>query len=225
MRTISAPVGAGVKALNRCDDVRTIQEMLNEISPENGGAKTKLKVDGKCGDKTKGAIQQFQLRHFGWKLADGRVDPGRPTWIRMNECSGGPATWAKNTLFRIRRQQPDSMVSRQGIADVFEIQDQQHHRRAMYLFASSRDVVLPPATQVHVQGSWGQLTSTRPLAIFELDGPATLISTAPHSGPTKLKDITTTLTVTKPTALVTGLLPFVVEVGKQGYLQCWFVYD
>lgn len=82
MRTISTPVGAGVKALNRCDDVRTIQEMLNAISPDNGGAKPHLKVDGKCGDKTKGAFQHFQLRHFGWELADGRVDPGGPTWIR-----------------------------------------------------------------------------------------------------------------------------------------------
>lgn len=95
----------------------------------------------------------------------------------------------------------------------------------MYLFASSRDITLPPATQIHAKGSWAKLKSTSPLAIFELDGPATLISTTAHSGPTKLQNITTTLTITKHTGLVTGLLPFAVEVRKQGYLRCWFVYN
>jgi len=50
-----------------------------------------LKVDSICGEKTKKAIQMFQLKHFGWKLADGRVDPYKQTIAKLNELVGSPA--------------------------------------------------------------------------------------------------------------------------------------
>ena len=86
--TISAPVGMGPKAANRLVDVRTIQHLLNGIKPSEGGPQPLLVVDGLCGKKTESAVQQFQLKHFGWKLADGRVDPGGQTLALMNQLSG-----------------------------------------------------------------------------------------------------------------------------------------
>jgi len=44
-----------------------------------------LAVDGICGRKTIRAIQTFQLHHFGWRGADGRVDPYGPTLAKLDE--------------------------------------------------------------------------------------------------------------------------------------------
>jgi hypothetical protein len=87
--SISAPVGLGLKARNVPADVRVVQELLNGVGEAEGGPKVGLKVDGICGSKTTGAIQQFQLKHFGWKLADGRVDPNGPTLAKLNQLSKG----------------------------------------------------------------------------------------------------------------------------------------
>jgi hypothetical protein len=40
-----------------------------------------------CGPRTVGAIQNFQVRQLGFKMADGRVDPGGPTLKKLNEFS------------------------------------------------------------------------------------------------------------------------------------------
>jgi hypothetical protein len=225
MKTILAPVGAGPKAQNRYDDVVTIQQMLNDISSGDGGASPKLKLDGKCGAKTKEAIQKFQLRHFGWKLADGRVDPGGPTWIRMNERLGGPSSWAKNTMFRIRRGRPDSSPAVAHVVDVFEVQDQQHYRRAVYMLTSFPDSPLPPVANpmMSQKGDWAQLRSSQPVAFHDLQGPASMGTVISQTGAAKI--YTTTLTVTKPTALITGLMPFTVQGIKQGYFRFWYAYD
>ena len=89
-RTISASVGA-MGGINRANDVITVQELLNGVTPAQGGPAPSLAVDGICGPLTKKAIQAFQLEHFGWKGADGRVDPGQQTLAKLNELStGGP---------------------------------------------------------------------------------------------------------------------------------------
>ncbi|MDP2897758.1 MAG: peptidoglycan-binding domain-containing protein [bacterium] len=83
-RSISASVGR-MGGVNRPPDVKTVQELLNKVPPPEGGPKVRLAVDGICGPKTINAIQTFQLRHFGWKGADGRVDPNGPTLAKLNE--------------------------------------------------------------------------------------------------------------------------------------------
>jgi hypothetical protein len=72
-------------AENLPSDVRTVQELLNNVPQSEGGPKVPLIVDGICGTKTKSTIQDFQLHHFGWQLADGRVDPNGPTLGKLNE--------------------------------------------------------------------------------------------------------------------------------------------
>src|SRR5262249_54277832 len=63
--SISAPVGRGGK--NNSQDVVTVQNALN------AKAKAGLKVDGKCGPKTIGAIEAFQ-KTIGMTRPDGRID-------------------------------------------------------------------------------------------------------------------------------------------------------
>ncbi len=83
-RSISAPVGR-LGAVNRLPDVVTVQELLNRVPPEEGGPAPPLAVDGLCGPLTIRAIQAFQLRHFGSRGMDGRVDPNGQTLRKLNE--------------------------------------------------------------------------------------------------------------------------------------------
>ncbi|MET0026027.1 MAG: peptidoglycan-binding protein [Candidatus Thiodiazotropha sp.] len=78
----------GIHGYNYPDDVKKIQDALNRVAQAQGGAHPKLKPDGLCGDKTKQAIQKFQLMHFGWSGADGLVEVARQTLARLNEILG-----------------------------------------------------------------------------------------------------------------------------------------
>lgn len=86
-RVLSAPVGR-MGGRNLPADVINVQELLNKVPAAEGGPAPPLDVDGLCGPKTIAAIQKFQLQHFGWHGADGRVDPGGPTWAKLNEYEG-----------------------------------------------------------------------------------------------------------------------------------------
>jgi hypothetical protein len=86
--TISASVGVGGR--NLAPDVRTVQELLNGVPTPSGGPVPLLAVDGLIGPKTVGAIQRFQRTQLGW--ADGRVDPGGPTIIRLTALTTPIAT-------------------------------------------------------------------------------------------------------------------------------------
>src|SRR5262249_58509756 len=83
--TISQPVGEGPKASNRGDDVRTIQDALNQVTIKGaaGCAMPFLKVDGICGPKTNAAITRFQHAQFG--KADGVIEPNKKGITRLNE--------------------------------------------------------------------------------------------------------------------------------------------
>jgi hypothetical protein len=92
-RFISAPVGA--KGLNRKDDVKVIQGLLNAARQNNPKFKTaglaRLAEDGDAGPKTVAAISAYQARVLGWKgdAVDGTVHPGRTTWKSLNGNVGG----------------------------------------------------------------------------------------------------------------------------------------
>lgn len=87
-KTITASVGLNGK--NKDPDTRVIQELLNKVPVGQGGPKVKLEVDGICGRLTRGAIQNFQLHHFGWSGTDSRVDPGMQTLAKLNEFDPEP---------------------------------------------------------------------------------------------------------------------------------------
>jgi hypothetical protein len=82
--TLNQPVGnlGGVKT---GPDVLKVQRALNNVPPNEGGPLQPLETDSMCGPITLKAIQTFQLKHFGWKGADGRVDVMGPTHQKLND--------------------------------------------------------------------------------------------------------------------------------------------
>jgi peptidoglycan hydrolase-like protein with peptidoglycan-binding domain len=75
----NASVGAG--GVNRPDDVRLVQALINAIPVSQGGPAKTLVVDGLVGPLTINAIRGFQTRQLGF--ADGRVDTGQKTIRRL----------------------------------------------------------------------------------------------------------------------------------------------
>lgn len=84
---ISKPVGEGPLARNVADDVRTIQEALNQVTVkgEVGGPMPFLVVDGIKGPKTQAAILNFQRMQVKGIIPDGLIEPGKQTILRLNE--------------------------------------------------------------------------------------------------------------------------------------------
>lgn len=85
-RSISASVGE--KGVNRKEDAVTVQELLNSVPAEKGGASPKLDPDGLPWGKTIAAIKHFQKVACAFKSPDGRVDPNQITINKLNELSG-----------------------------------------------------------------------------------------------------------------------------------------
>ena len=113
-RSIEKPVG--INGHNKVADVITIQEALDDVIPAEGGPNPLLTIDGKCGPKTKKAIQEFQLKHFGWKLADGRVDPDGPTLAKLNEIANRNPT---SNFFLVQQAKPSGTLLRSRPSDWF----------------------------------------------------------------------------------------------------------
>ncbi len=79
MSRILAAVGRG--AINRTDDVRIVQALLNQhlSSPQRP-----LAVDGVVGPRTIAAIEEFQRRVVKIHHPDGRFDPGGRTFTALS---------------------------------------------------------------------------------------------------------------------------------------------
>ena len=103
-RKLSKSVGQG--GFNLRPDTLKIQELLNLISPRDGGPLVPLKEDGFIGPKTIAAIKAFQLFHgLG---TDGRVDPGGALLKKMNEIpKQGLAERNSRILLKVVQSMPD----------------------------------------------------------------------------------------------------------------------
>lgn len=84
---ISKAVGQGPQARNLPDDVRTIQDALNQVTVQGhtGGPMPLLAVDGIKGPKTQAAITKFQQVQVTSINPDGTIEPGKQTILRLNE--------------------------------------------------------------------------------------------------------------------------------------------
>jgi hypothetical protein len=96
--------GVGNGGLNRPDDVRVIQALLNRCRV--GGPKTKLEVNGNADAPTRAAILAFQVRFFGssiWsaKWQDGRVDPHGPTMWLLKTVASNTETATASVSIRV----------------------------------------------------------------------------------------------------------------------------
>ena len=78
MKAIVASVGHS--GLNRTDDVRLVQELLNRhMQPPQ----RRLVVDGVMSPRTIAAIQAFQRRVLNMHRPDGCIQPGDPTMVAL----------------------------------------------------------------------------------------------------------------------------------------------
>lgn len=84
---ISKPVGQGALARNIAQDVRTIQDALNQVTVKGfvGGPLPLLVIDGNKGPKTQAAINKFQQAQVKSIIPDGLIEPGGKTILRLNE--------------------------------------------------------------------------------------------------------------------------------------------
>jgi hypothetical protein len=142
----------GVKGKNQYGDVIRVQEALNTIPASEGTSSTLLSLDGIAGPKTCDAIQKLQLKHFGWKGADGRIDPGGSTAQLMS----GLLVRYGGILWTIRRLE-SAVALKSNLQDVrtieskdriFEIADVTGRRRALYHFRPAEVTYIPRAADV-----------------------------------------------------------------------------
>lgn len=122
-RSISRSVGR-MGGVNLPDDVKTVQELLNQVPVASGGPMPLLAVDGICGPKTIAAIQTFQVKNFGWKIADGRVDPDGPTHALLNTFDT-PVPGKKPPVMQTLPTSTRFVIHRMGSATTFMPRDQE----------------------------------------------------------------------------------------------------
>jgi hypothetical protein len=89
---IAASVGEN--CANRPEDVRVIQDALNQVPPLEGGPSPALKVDGLCWQKTVAAIRRFQREACGFKWPDGQIAPEQRTLQKLREFYLEPNPYA-----------------------------------------------------------------------------------------------------------------------------------
>lgn len=139
--TLTASVGR-MGGVNRPDDVTKVQRLLNRVPVTEGGPKVPLAVDGICGPKTINAIQTFQLRHFGWKGADGRVDPHGPTLAKLDEYNV-PGSRVRMLSIRCVLEPGRFLDPRRPEQWFFEVREVGKAARAVYHLSGDFD--RPPA--------------------------------------------------------------------------------
>jgi len=97
-KSINGAVGK-MGSPNMSPDVRTVQQMLNNVPSSEGGPDSNIIVDGRCGPALIGFIQDFQAEQFDRVVEDGKVHPGGQTITRLNTYDDYPALTASSTLW------------------------------------------------------------------------------------------------------------------------------
>lgn len=153
MRTIRASVG--LRGYNNRDDVRTVQELINQVPHNDGGPLVKLDTDGICGRLTNGAIEKVQAHEWGWSRVDTRVDRDGPTWkllLSYDKPQGpglappkpAPPKVASTRFIVFMAIKPDAMIDTNAENLYFQVIDEKNQsQQAVYHFGR---VNTPPPT-------------------------------------------------------------------------------
>lgn len=179
----------GEKGKNLREDVLRVQDALNAIPASEGAPATLLTPDGVAGPKTCSAIQNFQLKQFGWKLADGRVDPGGATAqaISARLLIHGSIGW------NVRRLEA-AMPAKSNVAGVrtlnsrdllFQVAGGFGLRRALYYFRSAADPVMDRKhymPQLDERPEWNLLRTATPCSPYAFVGEGTYSEFSPDEG-------------------------------------------
>jgi hypothetical protein len=170
---LSASVGERGK--NVPEDVLKVQDALNAIPPSAGGQAVLLSPDGIAGPKTKKAIQAFQLAHFGWKIADGRVDPGGKTWEKLVSllAAYGGTQWSVKRL-----EHPPIPGKPTRSADshdrFYEVRDKTGLQRAVFLFETPDQYGLgrnPNLPDLPGREEYNWFRTAAPCSVYAFAGP------------------------------------------------------
>lgn len=120
-QSISKSVGK--RCTNLRTDVATVQTLINK----NIGKITPLrplKVDGKLGSMTIGAIEEFQRRVVGFHRPDGVVDPGGKTLAALQTGRAAPKTAPVAGSFKVTfshgNEVPDKVKGSHGTDGLYE---------------------------------------------------------------------------------------------------------
>ncbi len=89
-KDIMLPVGENCP--NSPQDVRTIADMLNFITPDKGGTdnETRLPTDGRANAEFVNALHKFQSKYMNLGHEYAKVMPGGLTMAKLNECMYPP---------------------------------------------------------------------------------------------------------------------------------------
>src|SRR5262245_57306768 len=180
-KTITASVGRFGKNLG--PDTLTVQQLLNGVSESQGGPKPKLDEDSKCGKLTIGAIQKFQLFHFGWSIADGRVDPDGPTLQKLNALNPDPVPPPPpvppnppplSTDFFIWLRFKGRFFSQPLSPNefLFTVVDITNNRDAAYVFSFGQRPDIPPFPPTGSGGHMQRITARQPTTVSGFVGQA-----------------------------------------------------
>lgn len=176
----------GIHGRNLPDDVVAVQTHLNRIVPVQGGPTVKLDPDGKAGPKTNHAIQMFQLEHFGWKGADGRVDPNGPTLAKLNELTrSGPAEPPGTDVsgsFVIRQATSAPVLTNPDNDFFFLVEDGSFRHKVRYIFTPIGRP-LPFVIPTNFPGNSEFFAASPPVSIFALGGPAFYVTISGTGAP------------------------------------------
>jgi hypothetical protein len=147
--------------MNRKDDVRTIQELLNQVPHADGGPLEELKKDGLCGRKTNGAIEKLQAGKWGWRRVTTKVSQGDATWQLLltydQSAASVPAVAVAppdppkqvSRIFSVWiAARPSQRLDEKNL--YFLVTDQTNQIKALYYFGGMNS---PPPLQQPVQ--WG----------------------------------------------------------------------
>ena len=96
----------GLNGRNLQPDVRIIQSLINYKVVKYPGI-SKLKVDGKCGSKTRKSIEQFQRKVIKMHSPDARVDPNG----RTEKALAASLTPFQNNQIKTIRNQPIQQIN------------------------------------------------------------------------------------------------------------------
>lgn len=148
----------GVGAVNAAADVAVVQDLLNLVPVASGGPSPLLKVDGLCFGKTQDAIKAFQKRGAGFVTADGRVDPGGRTLLKLNEFEKNGSK-----QFQVLRMELGTLSTpRTGATSdrFYLIRDQKTGQQAIYFFsAAGTKLADVPATLAKLKRRPEELTA------------------------------------------------------------------
>ena len=190
IRLITASVG--INGVNRPSDVRTVQELLNQVPVGSGGPSPPLKVDEICGPETKAAIQKFQLHHFGWAGADGRVDPNGPTHIKLHAfekfapppppAPPAPPAEPESTRWVIQRLGEKTIFDPSPEELFFRVLDAKNARAALYWMGRRGQSPPTGAVSLSLLGPAQSFNSKGPHGLSKLGADCGYISTETLGG-------------------------------------------